>query len=129
MLIREDQHGFKEGHCIRTHALLRLIQCSTIGFSSSLICGHEWWFDKLWIFGLAEKLSRSSCWVCTHITQMFQRQNPNCSAESGTCSIRAKQLTVQRLRIIVIIITRFIVIADDSAWQNLRGMFLISCIS
>jgi len=55
MRIREDQYGFKEGHCITTHALLQLIQCTTIGFSFSLICGHEWWFDKLWIFGLAEK--------------------------------------------------------------------------
>ena len=55
MRIREDQHGSKEGHCITAYALLRLIQCTTIGFSFSLICGPEWWFDKLCIFGLAEK--------------------------------------------------------------------------
>ena len=37
-----------------------------------------------------KNLGRISCSVCTHVTQMLQHQNPNCSAESDTCPIRAR---------------------------------------
>jgi hypothetical protein len=55
MRIREDQHGFKEGHCITTHVLLLHINCTAVGFRFSLTCGHELRFDILWIVGLAGK--------------------------------------------------------------------------
>jgi len=40
--------------------------------------------------GWLKNLDRIYCSVCTCITQMLQHQNPNCSAESGTCLIRAR---------------------------------------
>jgi len=71
-------------HCCASYNALPLVSALALFADmngGSTNCGWLGWLKNL---------GRSSCSVCTHITQMFQHQNPNCRAESGTCSIRAR---------------------------------------
>lgn len=59
-LIRENQNGFKKGHCT-THPLLRLIERIIHDFNNNkatlaLFLDVESAFDKVWITGLISKL-------------------------------------------------------------------------